>query len=385
MTERQQGDRHGGQGVPRLREWLERASLEDILSSAGHSRDFDGSRAEYIYIRVRLLAFLFAAVAPLWAPVDYLFLAKGQFIPMLGLRLIFSGLLVMLGLWTSRPHQLSLARLRLFLFILVPALFFVGSRLVLGAAVPEVGILVGYSFLPFVLVALLAVFPLTLLEGVAYALAVLAVMVATDLWFGTLFTVQAFGDIWLLELLTVIALWAEVAQLHMLLRLYREATRDSLTGLVNRRVLTKWLTLEIRRARRTTSPLSVLLFDLDLFKRINDTHGHLSGDLVLQEFARIMSEQLQGNHLCGRQGGEEFLAILPGQDADAAKDLGECIADACRHTTVVAPDGSPIRFTTSVGVAQLYPGEGADSLLDRVDQGLYQAKTSGRDLVALAP
>lgn len=372
------------QTKPGLRDWLLRTSLRDLISANNHSRDFNGSRAEYIYLRVRLLAFVFALLAPLWIPVDMVLLSRDSFWQMVMLRLSFSISLTLLALWTGRPHSLDLARLRVALFIAVPGSFYIGSRLIFGGDVPEAGILMGYSFLPYLIVSLLAIFPFTVLEGIAYAAAIGLVVVGTEVAFGTLISVRVFGEIWLLGLLAGIAMWAELAQLHMLLQLYREATRDALTGLVNRAVLTKWLDLEVLRAREREKPLSVLLLDLDLFKRINDTYGHLAGDLVLQVFARLLIRELPGINLIGRYGGEEFLAILPAKNEQTALDLANRIRTACHNTRVRGPDDQAIGFTVSIGVATLEQGEDAEALLQRVDKGLYRAKEAGRDLAVVA-
>ncbi len=166
------------------------------------------------------------------------------------------------------------------------------------------------------------------------------------------------------------------------MRLYREATRDALTGLVNRRVLATKLEQELNG---NDQRLAILLFDLDLFKRINDNYGHHAGDTVLQAFGEILKSHCQDSNVVGRYGGEEFLAILPGYGADEAKTLAEQIRLAChRYKVYTTEDGKEIHFTTSIGVALRKPGESGHELLNRVDQGLYQAKSSGRDLVSVA-
>ena len=367
-----------------LREWLLRTSLKDLISSQNHSRDFNGSRAEYIYLRVRLLAFVFAILAPLWIPIDLVLLSGNSFREMLALRLSFTAGLAALALWTNLPYNLRLARLRVGLFIAVPGLFYIGSRAVLGGEVPDAGILMGYSFLPYLIVSLLAIFPFTVLEGLAFAGTIGVVVVGTEIFFGTLVSVRAFGEIWLLGLLAGIAMWAELAQLHMLLQLYREATRDALTGLVNRAILSKWLNLEVVRSIERRRPLSVLLLDLDLFKRINDTYGHMAGDLVLQVFARLLIRELPGENLIGRYGGEEFFAILPGKSEQHALELANRIRSACHRTRVRGADDQNIGFTVSIGVATLRPDEDADALIQRVDKALYRAKEAGRDLAVAA-
>jgi len=367
-----------------LREWLLNTHLQDIFTSYKHSRDFDGMRAEYIYLRVRLLSLLFALLALLWIPVDWVLLSGSSFKSMLLLRLSFSTLFLVLGLWTVCTHSLTLARLRITAFIAIPGLFYIGSRIVLGGDVPDAGILMGYGFLPYLVVSLLALFPLTLVECLAYALSIGLVVVGTELGFGSLMSVRAFGEVWLLGLLTSIALWAGLAQLHMLLQLYREATRDALTGLVNRAVLNKWLALEVQRSQEHGLPLSVMLLDLDLFKRINDTYGHLTGDVVLQTFARLLIRELPGVNLIGRYGGEEFFAILPGKRAEQALELANRIRSACHKERVLGPDNQSVGFTVSIGVVEREHDETAEDLIQRVDKGLYRAKEAGRDLAVLS-
>jgi len=370
-------------GALGLSDWLRSASLSDLLTDHGHSLDFGALRAEYISLRVRLLAFLFAGLAPLWIPIDYFFLEHELFLSLLALRLAFSGLFLWLGLWSGRTGSLFAARARVLAFLVIPGAFYVGSRLLMNESHAFEEILIGYSFLPFLLVALLAVFPLTLAEGAISVGWVFAFVMGFELYTGDLFSIPIVADLWLLGLLGAIALWAELTQLHMLLRLYREATRDPLTRLVNRRVLNRWLTAELRRSEEENRPLSVLLFDLDLFKRINDNYGHLVGDTVLRAFGDLLNKEAT-TPLVGRYGGEEFLAILPGTEAGEALAIAERIRQGCRTLRVPAGENQYVGFTTSVGVAEFRPGEDPEELIKRVDKGLYQAKEAGRDLVTLA-
>ncbi|WP_303902334.1 GGDEF domain-containing protein [Thiohalomonas denitrificans] len=363
---------------------IRRVSPQDLISTARHSQDFRNSRAEYISIRIRILAYLFAALALLWIPIDFVLMPEMHFEAVLGLRLGFSTLLILLGTWSRQCNRLRAARARVALFLFIPGLFYFGSHQVLGG-LPSNGVLIGYSFLPFLMVALLAVVPLTLLEGIFLITLSISFFIVTNWRAGSLFTLATMSDFWLLSLLALIALWVEMTQLHMLMRLYREATRDALTGLVNRRVLYTWLDQEVNNRTDKEGHISVLLFDLDLFKRINDTYGHLAGDAVLQTFARVLQTVLPPGSLVGRYGGEEFLAILPSTDREAARQAAESVREACHGASVRHPDNDDvIHFTTSTGVAERRVDETAGTLLGRVDQGLYEAKESGRDLVAVA-
>ena len=370
--------------APKLLEWLRRISLSDLVSSEMHSKDFNGSRAEYIYMRVRLLALVFALLSILWIPVDAFIVPEGSFTSILILRLTYCVLFLILGISTRGAQRLYFAQLRISAFVLIPCIFYIGSRMVFNGDENVQAALAGYSFLPFLTVVLLAIFPLTLNEGFSYSSIVGITFFGSEIYFGSTLSISTLIDIWLLTLLAGIAVWAQLAQLHMLLRLYREASRDPLTGLVNRRVLNKWLSLEISRAREHNRPLSVLLFDLDFFKSVNDTYGHLTGDRVLQTFSRLLKRDLVNFNLIGRYGGEEFIAVLPNQNEASAMTIAENIRKNCHTVSTRGPNGTTVKFTVSVGISELCNSDTTETLIHRVDKGLYRAKMQGRDTVMLA-
>ncbi|MBF0218407.1 MAG: GGDEF domain-containing protein [Gammaproteobacteria bacterium] len=367
-----------------LLSWLQHSMFLDLVSCKEHSTDFCGTRAEYIFVRIRLISFIFAVIALLWIPIDYLMLSPEYFIPLLIMRLLFGLLFLLQVVWLPVRLRMRQVYLRLVLFFLVPGIFYVASQLLLADSHSS-GFIVGYNFLPYLMVGLLAIFPLTLLEALFFALLCGLPQVLFHLFIGNLFTLEIFGELWLLGLLVGIAIWVELSQLHMLMRLYREATLDPLTALVNRRVLVRWMNREINDAARSHQPLAVLLFDLDKFKRINDEFGHLMGDQVLRLFARILRQELGDKLFYGRYGGEEFLAILPGYDLVQATAVAERIRDRCHQERVAVAGGEDISLTTSIGVARWQVGERFDDLISRVDQGLYMAKEWGRDRVVSAP
>jgi len=367
--------------TPGLMEWLLRTNFSDLVSNEMHSRDFNGSRAEFIFMRVRLLAFVFALLSILWIPIDIFIVPNESLGSILILRIAYSSLFIILGMLTNNAQKLFFAKLRLTAFVLIPCIFYIGSRLVLGNDVDAQGALIGYSFLPYLTVVLLAIFPLTLLEGLGNASLVGITFFFSEIYFNKSLTISSLGDIWLLTLLAGISIWAQLAQLQMLLRLYREASRDPLTGLVNRRVLNKWLDLEITRSREQGRPLSVLLFDLDFFKKVNDTYGHLTGDKVLQTFSRLLKRDLSSYNLIGRYGGEEFIAVLPGKDKSAAIKMADRIRENCHAVETRGTENCIVNFTVSVGVAELQDSDTVETLILRVDKGLYSAKMKGRDTV----
>jgi diguanylate cyclase (GGDEF)-like protein len=166
-------------------------------------------------------------------------------------------------------------------------------------------------------------------------------------------------------------------------RLKEMMSTDALTGLANRRALFEQGALEIARAERFEQPLSVLMLDLDRFKRLNDDHGHATGDAALRAVGEAISRTCRNIDLCGRYGGEEFALILPGTALDGARLLAERVRRAIGDGTLAADD-VPVRVTASVGVTQARSGEELAAVLARADEALAVAKRSGRDRVVVA-
>lgn len=162
----------------------------------------------------------------------------------------------------------------------------------------------------------------------------------------------------------------------------RELKTDGLTGLFNRRYFNRCLSREVARAHQESSTLSLMIFDADHFKRVNDTHGHPAGDRVLVCIAACLQECVAEPARAFRIGGEEFAVVLPGQSATAALALYERLRAAIRRP--IAVDGAVLEVTVSGGIAELGAGESDERLLTRADQALYVAKQGGRDLAVLA-
>ncbi len=169
-------------------------------------------------------------------------------------------------------------------------------------------------------------------------------------------------------------------------RLQRLAALDPLTGVYNRRFGLHRLHEEFDRAVRMSSPLAVLMFDIDHFKAVNDTYGHMVGDRVLISISRLARTVLREGDVLIRYGGEEFLAVLPAASAEDVKQVGDRLRRTVEDSTVT--DGSQtIRVTVSLGAAA-YPSRAVDSeeeLVGLADEALYRAKTSGRNRLMLAP
>ncbi len=163
---------------------------------------------------------------------------------------------------------------------------------------------------------------------------------------------------------------------------------DPLTNTFNRRTFLELAQKEISRCRRSKTPLSMIMFDLDHFKRINDEYGHLAGDEVLKRFAGIVQSCLRREDLLVRYGGEEFCVLLPDVPVERAFQLGERVRAAVRATSFSSRSGKRrIAVTVSAGVARLREEDGDDisGLVSRSDDALYSAKDAGRDCVMSYP
>ncbi len=158
---------------------------------------------------------------------------------------------------------------------------------------------------------------------------------------------------------------------------------DGLTGLYNHRHLHDLLEEEYERSGRTGEPISVVMFDLDHFKEVNDTYGHQAGDAVLAELSEILRDTAREIDRLGRYGGEEFMAILPGTDAQAGLTFAQRVRRNVEERPFQIGEDEPLHMTISAGVAT-YPTHDADSprrLVHYADQALYSAKHSGRNRV----
>ena len=362
---------------------LYRHNLLDLIYTRNHSRDFCAIRGDYFTTRMRLMATVFAVLATLWLAIDYLFLdpAYRQSIGLL--RVVVAGLYAWMAVRPVRQHDLRAAHLYLVAFVSFASAFYIGARQIMPHAGMADAMLVGYYFLPFLLVSMLALFPMTVVESVGYLLAIGALFWGHEWLGGNMHDIVTLGNAWLLGMMALMAVWAQLSQLHMLLRLYREATHDVLTGLTNRRALMNGLQHEVQIAHQGRQPLSVLLMDLDHFKRINDVHGLIMGDAVLRQFGALLAEITHAPSMAARFGGEEFFAVLPDTPKPDAMVVAETIRQRCAALIVDSPAGERIPVTVSIGVAQLNADEATSQLICRVDEVLYRAKEGGRNLVSV--
>jgi len=158
------------------------------------------------------------------------------------------------------------------------------------------------------------------------------------------------------------------------------ANTDGLTGVLNHRAFMEEAASMVGLAKRYQRPLSLLLIDLDHFKRVNDNYGHQVGDLVLIKLSQAMTKCLRGTDILGRIGGEEFAIILPETGLDQTAELTERLLDTVRNTTIKVDSTTMLNVTASIGVATVPPlACDLDAVIKEADEALYKAKAEGRD------
>lgn len=227
------------------------------------------------------------------------------------------------------------------------------------------------------------------LQGAVAMEAVLPLAIRSPAW-GVLLLQRAGGEGFTTE---EMALAGELSRLALqqidqalsAINLRRSAELDALTGTLNRRTIDQWLVRSFADAERDGQPVSVLFVDMDHFKAINDKYGHACGDQCLRQAAATLRRALSDGDLLGRYGGEEFIAVLPGRGAAAARVVGEQLRAAVERLQFEW-EGQVLRLTVSVGVAaRINADEKPASTVDRADKALYAAKHGGRNCVQVAP
>lgn len=171
-------------------------------------------------------------------------------------------------------------------------------------------------------------------------------------------------------------------------RLQAISMTDPLTRLRNRRYFDDKLNREAQRGKRQRTPLSLLVVDIDHFKRVNDLHGHPAGDAVLKQVASTLKDSLKREtDVVARIGGEEFCMLLPNTPPEGAQHVAELVRLAVEEDPVALPDGSRLNLTVSIGVSTLQPDQDVlpDRLIEVADTALYQAKSAGRNRVVFLP
>ena len=338
-------------------------------------------RAEAIVRRVRGFAFLFAFLTSAWIAVDVAVFPEAIWKPLAMVRLAASAALFALAQACRSPApSRGAARLRLALLYAIPGLFFAATIGIAGRAPADEashGAAIAYAFVPYVLAASVAVFPLAAIECAVIAAYALALQAGAMYWQPLPFMPAILSEaLWLQALIALVASFSSVSQLELMGALVRQAVRDPLTGCLRRESGQELLGLQFRIASRQNAPLALLFADIDRFKDVNDRFGHEAGDLVLSQTAASLGAVLRTSDILVRWGGEEFVVALPDTtSAEAARLLERLRAVGVARQ----PDGEAV--TLSVGIAE-WREDGvanAEDLVELADQRMYGAKQAGRN------
>ena len=343
-------------------------------------------RATVIVTRARLVAGLFAILTPLWIVVDALVFPREVW-QGLALGRVAATLAFMPLLYGMRRSESDTdAHRALAVLLAVPTAFFVFSYLYVARqdlSGVQAAFTAGYSFLPFVMIAGLAIFPLTLVESLSFASPMLLASLVTATLRWQLIDWPSFvGSFWLLLLITAVSAIAGLSQLAFMIVLVRDAIHDGMTGCFSRQSGEELLDLQFVLACRIRSPLALAFIDLDHFKEVNDRFGHDAGDQVLVGAAECLRAQLRGGDMLMRWGGEEFLLVMPNITASQAV---QALARVLKNGFGARPDGTPV--TASVGIAERVADRAATwkDLVEAADARMYLAKKSGRNRIVGGP
>ena len=356
----------------------------DLLVPLRHSPHIRRHAASVIISRIQLVAAIFAVMVPLWSVIDWFVFPWPQWAMMTALRL-GSGLVFLLLAW---PWDITKTRLQadamLMVLLLVPPVFYLVSiEVTADLNVTGVALLVTklYALMPNIVLAGLAIFPLTAFEVALFSAPAFVFAVLGLLMGGQTLTVDMHGPMfWLMVLVMGVAMFSGMSQLHYITALVNRAMIDPLTGAYTRRSGGEALDLQFRLSAMANTPMAIAFFDLDKFKSINDTYGHEEGDKALKTLAENLRQGLRRGDALVRWGGEEFVAILHDTTPEGARIMLERLR---KSGFGVRPDGAPM--TASIGVAERLSDGAQDwpHLIELADQRMYEAKRAGRDRAVL--
>ncbi|MDO6564708.1 GGDEF domain-containing protein [Amphritea sp. 1_MG-2023] len=352
--------------------------LFELFTNKQHSMPISRHRAAIIQSRVFFFCAIFAVLVPTWSVIDLLFLPNSLWRDLLFIRALSAAAFALLAWQARQEPSLKRARLLLAGMLCITPLFYLVSDHWLQAydlTGTEQIIAELYALLPFVMIAGLTLFPLTLTELLLLAAPLLTVVIIASIPQTNSDIPQTVATIWLFSLILGVAIFASLNQLRYMLSQVNRASYDVLTGLLTRRAGIEMLDLQFRLSSMSGTPLSILYLDLDHFKMVNDIFGHDAGDKVLKAAAQQLNSAVRKGDSVIRWGGEEFIVVLP---TATPAEANEVISRIMQAGLGLRPDGTAT--TASIGVTEIQ----ADKMnnwkdtVELADHRMYTAKTQGR-------
>lgn len=354
------------------------AHVKQLIVSSSHPPYLTRHRAETVAIRVRLVAAVFSVLTVAWIIPDKMALPWPSWGWLAGLRVLTAVAFIGLAI-AARPGVSPSRAFSLLAFMLAPPLtIFLAAQYVFsgmaldGAASVDTRL---YATLPIVIVAGLGIFPLTVVEGLIFALPVIVVATVGPMLTTEFDWVVQLSALWTLVLVLGVFLLECMIQLHYMINLLRRASQDPLTGAFARQSGSEIVETQFLHACQQNAPFVVAFVDLDEFKSINDTYGHEAGDLVLKTAIVNLSRLLRRSDVIIRWGGEEFLVLLGNATIEGQRlTMRRIVENWLGHR----PDGRLV--TASIGIAERIADGALDwpELVELADKRMYQAKVNGR-------
>jgi diguanylate cyclase (GGDEF)-like protein len=354
------------------------AHVAQLVISTEHPPYLTRHRAETVSSRVRLVATAFSVLTLAWIALDRLALPWPAWGWLAGLRLSAAVAFVALAVAAHRGVSLRRAFTLLAIMLALPLSLFVSAQFVFSGVTLEGVAAVDYrlySALPIIIVAGLGVFPLTVVEGLVFAIPVILAATLGPMVAGGFDWVNQLSTLWVLGLILGVYLLESMIQLHYMINLLRRASHDPLTGTFTRHSGNEIIEAQFNQACRQNAPFAVAFIDLDNFKSVNDAHGHEAGDWVLKNAVANLARLLRRSDMIIRWGGEEFVVLLGNATPEGQRIAMQRIVDEWLGTR---PDGLPV--TASIGIAERIADGAQDwpALVELADTRMYQAKVSGK-------
>ncbi|MEO5367184.1 MAG: GGDEF domain-containing protein [Magnetococcus sp. WYHC-3] len=363
----------------RLLAWsLTPERLRALFSPAVHDTHFSRHRADVIIHRVRLAGMGFSLLTLLWIPLDLLLLPWPASASLVGQRVLAAAVFFALAWPWKVPPTPQRALVELAILLVNPMLFFaLGQWLLLSMTLDPAGqmLMALYQLLPFVVLAGLSLFPLTVLESLLYVLPVLGFSALGPWLAGTLNGTSLLPTLWIMVLTSGVYVLAGVIQLHYMLALINRVIQDELTGAFTHHTGKELIDLYFMISIQHGTSFSLVLVDVDDMDRINERAGTQAGDQALRQVARAMAEFLRRSDMIVRWGSKQFLLLLPNTDPEGiVKVLNKVMGEWFGHTA----DGLPL--TASIGACERIADQMGDwpQMIDKLRERVQQAKNGGK-------